>query len=86
MKAIEYRKQAEQRQAEAGYNFAGICAKIAERMSDEELIALGEAEGHRRLTKTAQRIATTTGREQRTNRSEAEDIAASMIQYATEAA
>ena len=84
MKAIEYRKQAEQRQAETGYSMAGICCKIAERMSNDELIALGEAEGHRRLIKTAQRIATTTGREQREWRSEAETIAASLIEYAQE--
>ena len=85
MKAIEYRKQAEQRQAETGYNMTGICAKIAEHMSNDELIALGEAEGHRRLTKTAQRIATTTGSEQRGWRSDAETIAASLIENATEA-
>jgi len=85
MKAIEYRKQAEQRQAElGGGNMTAICHKIAFGMSDDELIALGEAEGHRRLTKTAQRIATTTGHEQRMNRSDAEAIAASLIENAQE--
>jgi hypothetical protein len=85
MKAIEYRKQAEQRQAETGYSMAGICAKIAERMSNEELAALGEAEGHRRLVKTVGYIATSTGHEQRMHRSSAEAIAASLIENATEA-
>lgn len=84
MKAIEYRKQAEKRQVETGYNMAGICFTIADRMSNEELIALGEAEGHRRLTKTAQRIATSTGHEQRMTRSDAVTIAASLIEYAQE--
>lgn len=85
MKAIEYRRQAEKRQAEINGHFGAICAKIAERMSNEELIALGETEGHRRLTKTAQRIAASTGHDQRMNRSGAEAIAASLIEYATEA-
>lgn len=84
MKAIEYRKQAEERQAETGYNFAGICAKIAERMSNEELIALGEAEGHRRLVKVVRYSETSTGREQRMFRSDAETIATALIQYAQE--
>ena len=84
MKAIEYRKQAEQRQAEINGHFGAICAKIAERMSSADLIALGESEGHRRLTKTAQRIETSTGHEQRMNRSDAEAIAASLIEYAQE--
>ncbi len=85
MKAIEYRKQAEQRQAEINGHFGATCFTIADRLSNDELIALGEAEGHRRLTKTAQRIATTTGHEQRMNRSDAVTIAASLIENATEA-
>ena len=79
MKASEYRKQAEQRQAEINGHFGATCFTIADRLSNDELIALGEAEGHRRLTKTAQRIATTTGHEQRMNRSVAVTIAASLI-------
>lgn len=85
MKAIEYRKQAEQRQAEINGHFGATCFTIADRLSNDELIALCEAEGHRRLTKTAQRIATTTGHEQRMNRSDAVTIAASLIENATEA-
>jgi len=84
MKAIDYRKRAEQRQAEINGHFGAICFTIADRMSNEELIALGEAEGHRRLTKTAQRIATSTGHEQRMTRSGAVTIAASLIEYAQE--
>ena len=84
MKAIEYRKQAEKRQAEINGHFGAICFTIADHMSNEELIALGEAEGHRRLTKTAQRIATSTGHEQRMTRSDAVTIAASLIEYAQE--
>jgi hypothetical protein len=82
MKAIEYRKQAEKRQAETGYNFTGICYKIAERMSSEELIALGEAEGHRRLIKTVQRIETSEGVERQLAQAGARAIAATLIEYA----
>lgn len=84
MSAIEYRKQAEQKAQQNGTNLTAEIYRIAGKMSVDELVALGVELNHRRLTKTAQRINESTGREQRTNRSEAEDIAVSYIEAAQE--
>jgi hypothetical protein len=85
MKAIEYRKQAERQAAQDGTNLMGVISKMVGKMTNDELIALGVELNHRRLTKTAQRISTEVGHDQRMSRSSAEAIAVSEILAAVEA-